>query len=264
VDFAFSAFLIFIIVLPGIIIRYAYLRGTFDSSPFVISSFTDEVANSVIWAAVLNGIWIWLASLVGHPVDLRAVLLLLIGSEGENPRLIQAVDEASRNAAYELTYFLSLYAVSIILGIIAHHIVRKMGLDLRFKWLRFPHPWYYLVTGRYTDFYDNAATDSGGAERIVYLATVVVQGETSYLYRGRVVDYIFDKGGDLDRIVLQAAYRRELRQDRNNDEKHENEGGPNYYPIIGDRFILKYTEMQTINITTWDIDEEPVPSNGKV
>jgi hypothetical protein len=63
--------------------------------------------------------------------------------------------------------------------------------------------------------------------------------------------------------VLQAAYRRELRQDRNDGEEHEMEGGSKYYPIIGDRFVLKYTEMQTINITTWDIDEEPVPSNGK-
>ena len=95
----------------------------------------------------------------------------------------------------------------------------------------------------------------------VFLSAVVDHGKESYLYRGIVLDWSFDASGNLDNIRLTLAHRRRLESDRapSAEVKAGEYVGPDerYYEIRGDLFILRYTEMKTINLDYFQIAEEP-------
>jgi len=252
---AFPAFLIFLIVLPGIILRYAYLRGRSISNPFVISSFTDEIAYGVFGAAILHTIWCASFWHLGHPVDYKSVLVLLIGSYGEHQEYLKtAMSSMVSQVGWIAAYFLSLYVASGAIGLLAHELVRHFKLDHRFQLLRFRNEWYYLLSGEYAELPEQGST--AAQPDLVYLSTVVAQGSQTYLYRGYIADYYFDRSGNLDRVVLRDAMRRLLTEDRPSGTEHAIDGDERFYSIVGDRFVLKYSEMQTINIQGISFSEE--------
>lgn len=250
-DFAFSAFLILLLVLPGVIFRFAYLRGTTVNNPFVITSLTDEIASGVIAAGVLHALWCLVADGVHHPVDFKTALTLLVGTEEDHPaQLSAAIAASSRSMPLIAEYFLSLYVAAAAFGLLVHWAVRKTRLDHTVPLLRYHNEWYYILSGEYQQFSELRAQPWSSRRKpdVVYLSTVIPQGDEPYLYRGYIVDYSFDKEGLLDRVVLCDAKRRSLKNDREPIDPHKVEGDDRYYAIVGDLLILKYSEMQTMNI----------------
>jgi hypothetical protein len=73
-NIAFPALLLFLLVLPGIALRYTYLKGFWSwNSPVSIQSISDEVAYSLVWAAILHVVWCSTVSVLGFgKPDLRA------------------------------------------------------------------------------------------------------------------------------------------------------------------------------------------------
>jgi hypothetical protein len=74
----------------------------------------------------------------------------------------------------------------------------------------------------------------------------------SYLYRGIVSDFTFDRDGALDTVVLTDAHRRKLVDDRQEGEppSHVGPSEPDerYYEIRGDFLVLRYAEIRTLNL----------------
>jgi hypothetical protein len=183
-----------------------------------VSSTTDEVAYGVIAAGSLHLVWCWLAGLVGHSVDFKVVLALLVGGDaGDSALLGDAVNVATRDPSLVAVYFLSLCFFALLCGIVCHNFVRGTGLDHRLPWLRFRNEWYYALSGEYT-------------------------------LHSEHINELWHRDGVLDRVVLCEAIRRRLEDDRPSSEAHDYADGDRYYPIVGDQFIIKYSEMQTINI----------------
>lgn len=82
-SFAFPALFIFLMVLPGILLRYSYRKGPNGSwsNPFVIQSLGDVIAWSLGSAAILHWCWIAIWPRFFHKdVDLRSALTLMVGS----------------------------------------------------------------------------------------------------------------------------------------------------------------------------------------
>jgi hypothetical protein len=100
------------------------------------------------------------------------------------------------------------------------------------------------------DFRENA----GEYRRVdgVYLSAVVDHASGSYLYRGIVSDFTFDRDGALDTIVLADAHRRRLVDDRaeNGPPARVGPAAPDerYYEIRGDFLVLRYSELRTLNL----------------
>ena len=271
-SFAFPALLVFLVVLPGIILRYAYARGTWGwASPTSMRRVLDELAYGVAFSIGLHWAWLKLAAAVGAHPDLRAVLALLIGNFGPNNSLLHySLDAVADNPSGVAAYFLSLYLASAFAGNVSHRIVRATKLDHRTRLLRFNNYWYYMLTGEILRFREGAppSPEPDG----VYLSAVVNHGPANYLYRGIVADFTFDGDGRLDTIVLTDAHRRPLSSDRPRDgtgEPSEGAGaslsggappGPDtrYYQIRGNFFILKYAEIRTLNLEYFWLEEETV------
>jgi len=150
------------------------------------------------------------------------------------------------------------FAFSIAAGFTLRRVVTRLKLDRRgaplANLLRFDTPWYYLFTG-----YDRPMPPNG-----VAIGAVVSLGGIAYLYTGVLVEYFLDDQGQLNRLVLASAARRPLSDDAA-EESEESPGGrirpapvgppgdERFYPIEGDYFVLRYSEVLTLNVRYLDL-----------
>lgn len=262
-SFAFPALLAFLLVLPGIILRYSYARGPWGwASPTSLRRVSEELAYGVAFALVLHALWLRLVRGLGFAPDVDSMFLLLVGSFGDGDRYLDRVlsavsDPYPRVAAY----LVSLYMASAVAGNLGHRAVRRLKLDHRTKTFRFDNYWYYMLTGEVLDFPENA----GEGRRVdgVYLSGVVDHASGSYLYRGIVSDFTFDRDGGLDTIVLADAHRRRLVDDREDDTPRATVGpampDQRYYEIRGDFLVLRFSEFRTLNLDYFAVTLEESP-----
>lgn len=263
-NLAFPALLVLLLVLPGLIFRYSYARGDWGwSNPISFRSVSDELAYGVVLAVGLHCLWASLTGWFGYAIDFGAVLALLLGNFGQGPTMYErAVASATRYPGAIATYFLTLCTGGWLLGNRLHWAVRITRMDRRTRVLRFKNEWYYLLSGEVLSFHDtdDAERDVSG----VYLSAVVDHAKASYLYRGIVADWTFDKDGQLDTISLRLAHRRLLESDLRQDEPREPgvEVKPDsrYYDIHGDRLILRYSQLKTLNLDYFRLTpDDPEP-----
>lgn len=256
---AFPAVLLALMVLPGSVFRYTYARGSWGwTSPVSFRSVSDELAYGAIFAVVLHSVWLFLASRWGYAADYASLLAFLTGNFGPNSvRYDVAVRSFTNHAGAIASYFLSLIAFSATLGRLAHKGVRLLGLDKATQILRFKNEWFYLLSGEVLEF-----GEQRNQRRVdgTFLSAVVDHGKEPYLYRGVVTDWSFDADGNLDNVRLELAHRRKLSDDgdRNTSEYEIGEfveADDRYYSIRGDVFILRYSEMRTINLDYFQLTE---------
>ena len=262
-SFAFPALLVFLLVLPGIILRYSYARGPWGwASPTSMRRVSEELAYGVAFALVLHAGWLLVVRGLGFEPDVDSMLLLLVGNFGERSRYLDRV-LASVPGHYSgvAGYLVSLYGASAVAGNLGHRAVRRLKLDHRTKTFRFDNYWYYMLTGEVLDFRENSA--EGRRVDGVYLSAVVDHGAGSYLYRGIVSDFTFDRDGALDTIVLADAHRRSLADDRAESGPPAGVGpsepDERYYEIRGDFLILRYSELRTLNLDYFAVTLEEAP-----
>jgi hypothetical protein len=267
-NFAFPALLVFLLVLPGIILRYSYARGPWGwASPTSMRRVSEELAYGVAFALVLHTAWLFLVGCLGFDPDVEAMFLLLVGDFGERSlHLDRVVESVAGNYPGVAAYLVSLYAASAIAGNLGHRIVRGLKLDHLTKTFRFDNYWYYMLTGEVLDFRENAG--EGRSVDGVYVSAVVDHQSGSYLYRGIVSDFTFDRDGALDTIVLTDAHRRRLADDREEGEPRvpvgPSEPDERYYEIRGDFLVLRSREIRTLNLDYFAVTlEESGPAGGE-
>jgi hypothetical protein len=264
-SFAFPALLVSLLVLPGIILRYSYARGPWGwASPTSLRRVSEELAYGVTFALVLHAAWLLLVRGLGFQPDVEAMVLLLVGNFGEGSRYLDRVVAAlSGHYTGVAGYLVSLYSASAVAGNLGHRAVRRLKLDHSTKTFRFDNYWYYMLTGEVLDFRENASE----VRRVdgVYLSAVVDHASGSYLYRGIVSDFTFDRDGALDTIVLADAHRRRLVDDRLEPGPPAGVGpsepDERYYEIRGDFLVLRYAELRTLNLDYFSVTlEEGLPA----
>jgi hypothetical protein len=91
-------------------------------------------------------------------------------------------------------------------------------------------------------------------------------GKETYLYRGIVVDWSFAEDGQPDSIWLRFTHRRKLSADRPTDEQNKPSAratgefilpDERYYEVHGDIFVLRYSQLKTLNLDYFYLSEEP-------
>ena len=76
-NIAFPAFFIYLLILPGIILRYYYRKSYFEHSPVTFGSFVEELAYGILIAGTLHLIWGFFATRLGFEIDLKTIFLCL-------------------------------------------------------------------------------------------------------------------------------------------------------------------------------------------
>ncbi|MFM9089293.1 MAG: hypothetical protein ACKOPT_14365 [Cyanobium sp.] len=262
-NFAFPALLIFLLALPGILLRMGYRKGVNGAwkNPFVIQSLGDEIAWSSIFAGVLHILWVRGWNHFKGPVDFASAMSLLVATNGGLVK--DAIEKTSRGAGDVVLYFSTLVVFAYSVGVGAHWLVRSRGLDHRFKMLRFDNPWFYCLSGEFISSLPPESWiqwrplwwPSGNKEQadVVRVSAVVKHGSDAYIYIGRLVDFEFDRNGQLDRIVLSETSRRQLSMDRDQRDRYGNANpvthDKRFYEIESRYFVIRYADISTLNIT---------------
>ena len=256
---AFSALLVFLLLFPGVLFRTYFKRA--EKVVLDIKPFGQAAIDAFLAAIVLDLVWYWLAVLVtGTRADFATLFTLIAGEK--SAELESALARLSADPWHPGLFFGSLYAFAIVAAFLLRRVVTRWRLDRRgaplANFLRFDTPWYYLFTG-----YDRPSAPNG-----VAIGAVVSLGGTAYLYTGVLVEYFLDDQGQLNRLVLASAARRPLADDALQDdealtpewagsERGLGESAPaaeeRFYPIEGDYFVLRYSEILTLNVRYLDL-----------
>jgi len=248
-NFALPAILLFLIVLPGFMFRSRLKlveQTSLDASPF-----GRVVAGGVLWAITLHIIWLCVAYALGWTLRTDALIGLLSSSAQLQAAAVAAVAATPLRI---LSYFLSLYAFALAVPMAVRWSISRWRLDradapfaslFRF----YEAPWYYLLTG--ADFDE----PPGG----VSVAAVVDVGGQPYLYVGILVNFFFDSGGQLDRLVLESVARRPLSRDKIVDDDLVTGDRQRFYDVEGTYFVLRYSEIVTLNVKYFRLEliDEP-------
>lgn len=236
-NLALPALLIFAIILPGFIARTQIKkaeRSTLDYSPFGVA-----VSEAIIWAFVLHTLWILLSeNLIGNNISWDVLFgLFTSNQELQAKSILKAAQDHNRI----WFYFFSLYAFSLLAPKLIRALVIRYRLDRYGCWsaflFRFSYaPWYYILSG--ADFKKNETPD------FIRISAISDVSGTPYIFEGVLDDYFFDENGSLDRLIITTAQRRPLSHDKN--EKGDNKS--RFYPIDGDYFVLKYSDIINLNV----------------
>jgi hypothetical protein len=199
-NLAFSAVLLFVLSLPGVIARRVYLSYPF-AKKYSISSINDEVAWSLIPALVLQYLML---KIVGwkfsYTVDYQ-VLGSLIAGGGNGVATEIAFENIRAHFDQIALYNGSLWIVAASVGFLARRFVILSKLDLRWEFLHFSNEWYYFLTGREWGLRLGVDFD------IVSIDALVHDGSRTIIYSGAFDSYKLAPEGKLDYVCLQKAQR---------------------------------------------------------
>lgn len=265
-NLAFPALFVLLLLLPGILLSYSYRRGFFRRSPITLGPIRDEIGRGIVLAVFVHFFAVVTSWWLGVWVPKIDVFLAVFADVGGVPPL-----KAAEEFKSALWYLVATNGAALVVGGLLHGGVRWRQFDLRWEWLRFNNEWHYLFSGELWLF----EKDTDQSVDWVFASVVVDQGETSILYWGRLIDYVYDRAGTLDKIILEQAQRRFLSPESDRDlyppegdetsEKKDTgtEGtalppaSDRYYPIRGEYFVIEYENVQTLNVEYYEVlDEE--------
>lgn len=271
-NIAFPALVVFLLLLPGILLRYGYRRGAFRKTPISLGSLRRSIAAGVIWALAFHTVSLSLLHGVANwSPDIETVLLitsknadqLFSSGMGDSSSLVEATGAARTEVRTLFIYLVGSVGIAYAIGLLLHLVVRKLHLDLRYHFLQFENEWFYLFEGEQRVIAADARNRTLRNIR-TYLkeyptawlsaSVVIEQGGKPFLYWGHLVDYYFGENGDLEKIVLEKAHRRVIAKD---DERSASAPRPHdddpqasqrFYPIKGDYLVVWLDQTTNLNI----------------
>lgn len=245
-NFAFQAFLLLLIYLPGAIFVLAVTGKIRDNGeiPVISGSMTGHAIAAVLVSALLHTGWLlaihaWqlLGGCACQPAA-RDFFALLTLNNATAPYL--AAEAAIGGALwFNAVYFISIFTLPLVAGLAINTAIERRGLDIRHRFLRFKPPWHYILTG------ENRSNRDG---RTVVVDVLVQVGDTPVLYSGILSYFSFDeKTKAPDALVLASAFRGVVPDFAGTAE-------PEFLtPIPGDTFAVKFSEIKNINIQYVDL-----------
>jgi hypothetical protein len=146
----------------------------------------------------LNVFWAIAGYKIG-PTDVQpneAAFVQLLAGSSQSSSYATALDWFGHNLGWLSFYFISMYVVAMLLGLLLRFLVRKYELDLKIPGLKFSDSWRYVLKG------ENLPNR---ADIAVYVDLMVEIDKTAYLYSGLLADYWYDSSGDVDALMLTGA-----------------------------------------------------------
>lgn len=234
--------LIVVLVWPGILLRGVATANLPRQARSVVDRIFDGVALAVaihlasiigleVWALISPFEWEW------H-VDLGQVLTVMM-EKGEPEALTES-------AAPIVSYFAIQSACMVVAGLmIRRWLMQDTPTGRLLQWLFQVQLEWILLWSK--------------PDVAVYLSTIVDTDAGSYLYHGLVVDVFWNRDGHVEAVALFDASRRRVEQDKRDDD----DNNQRFYRIAGDRLLIKYADMVTVNFTYIRVHLPSQPSSWR-
>lgn len=241
-NIALPAIVIFILLLPGFLVRSRFKRAERVSLDY--SPFGQVVTQAVIWTLILHIVWPCFAYKFLDQRLQTDLLFKLLSSDVAGQT--KAIESLAKQDVQIATYFFTILLFAYIAPSIARHCITHFRMDKKDSaigsLLRFNHaPWYYLLTGADFDKYQKPD--------LISVAAIVDAAGVATLYTGVLEDFFFDQDGALDRLILSNVARRQLESDKSLEADAAADSAPQrFYVVDGDYFVLRYSEAITLNI----------------
>jgi hypothetical protein len=260
---ALGTIIIIFLFSPGIIFRIAYLNGPYSKQNFK-SSPVDELFWSIIPAVFIQftGV-LFVETFTPYSINLETLFYLIVGNASDKinfPYIKEALPGF-------LTYSFLTFVISGALGFGLRSLVKKLRLDLKYRFVRYNNDWYFLFSGLLLEF-PGMPGDTKDIE-VIQVDALTKTNEGNVLYSGYLLDFFLSKTEGLDRLYLTSVYRRAFKDDINDDEYvsgglDEKAFDKRYYKMPGDIFVISYDQIINLNITYIQLevadDDEEEPS----
>ena len=254
---AFGALFLAILLLPGIIFRYAYLRS--DSLRKTVDfSLLSEAVFVLIPSLLFHLVGLGLASYIGRAInrvpDIGTFYHLVSGQVLEGNELLNL----ERGLLPFVLYILLLSILAGWLGILTQTWVLRRGWDDHFKLLRIYNDWDKYFTGH------SVSRDPRRTFDYVQVDVVVQSGEGDILYTGALANYSLNQEQGIDRIFMEVVYRRRLSDDLILSDTvladlppANREEDPRYYNMPGDYLVIPFSQIRNLNISYKKFEKQP-------
>ncbi|WP_064574650.1 DUF6338 family protein [Cupriavidus gilardii] len=237
-NIALPAILLFFLVAPGFLYHhYSQAREAreADMTPFGATAIKSIVLALIVDAAV----GLAATEYFGYQLYLGDALRMLSGGTAAASVPPHRYEWLNEHPWPVFGFFAGTFGLAFALAMLRRWLVSRFHLDHPNSWasgfFRQQAPWYYLFSG-----IDSGISDGA----MVVVSAVVPMKDQSYLYTGLLEDFEFKSDGELERIILSAASRRKLTDDRGRGlEEHGR-----FYPIEGNRLVIRSTEWTTLNV----------------
>lgn len=199
---------IVIIIVPGTFCKRFFFSGEF-SNQFGSGVFADRLLTSIFWGLVINLItYLCYSKALGFNFnDFKEHLRDAYEALASN-KLPKDLDKF--NIWMILGYIASSIVAAVLSGILAHNIVRGLGIDKRFKVFRFSNHWHYYFTGEILK--TNGIITSETRKKVVMTSADIVlnvdyKGKPK-LFSGILSQYTLSpKGTGLESLILTEPQR---------------------------------------------------------
>lgn len=206
-NIAFTSILLFLILVPGFILRLSY-RSSKYSVKNLNRGFISELTYAIVPAILLQFLAISFANhFTDYKIDFEVLGYLVLGVD---EKLI--IQESFRNIRDNLSvifaYNILLFIFAGVFGQIGLRLVRYYRWDRIIPSFRFSNRWSYILSGECLDFPDVPDT----FEQVYYTTVDVLTelGGKKILYTGELFHYYIDVHGDLKEIHLRYPERRDF------------------------------------------------------
>lgn len=240
-NIAFPAFFILVLIIPGFIFQNAYEKIENTN----IQRKTFDVASSlgIFYALILHMFLIYcVVPFFGYEINYKICLKLLT-----NSKLISASDLniISVSIPAIFSYISSSFLFAYLLGKFFQKLIFSLN-PYKSSQFAFDTPWYYELKGQLSET-ENA--------QVIKLSCLVESKNEAFLFYGILEDFYLDPDGQLDRVVLSDARRRRIESDNIVSNTSPDSSDTRFYKIKGERLILKYENINNINVEYLYIEE---------
>lgn len=234
-NIAFPALLFLLLLMPGLIfIRVARRQGEFaEFVPPPPQPFSAEIGIAIIFAAAIHCAACLLNTLPANVwqrwphVNLDSVLMLMLGKFGDKEANFDwVVKSAAGHPLWIFLYFSITFGLAALLGWWLgrpyEELTRRLGLLSAQD----------FIVEEWRNFFWRDPNE------LVMVTAVVKMDAEDYLFLGILEKPIFDRATfALERLELREVQKRKLE-----------DGEDQFEEVFGHRFILRYSEITTLNV----------------
>lgn len=241
-NIAIGTIVLFIVLLPGIILRRSYLSGKF-SRRFVKTKPVEEIIWAIVPGFILQGLGvIFVNSCLDFPFDFKKIGVLIFSSP-KSDQLRETFTYIQNHFGFIAIYNFTLWIIAFYFGYIFRKIIRFLKLDRKQRIFRFNNHWHYVLSGEILDF-PGYGKKSEYVD-VVYIDIRAKSPEGSVYYIGRLREYFLKEDGRLASVCVGPVKRKE---------------NGHWEDIPSDTLIIPFEEIINVNLRYYKDPDEKVPT----